>query len=347
MIAALDATPLTLSAGGLRRYTEEIAGALARTSPDDEIVLLSDRAFDLPPATRARRGPGPQNALERRWWAWGANRALSRIRADIFHGTNFEVPYVPLRPSVLMLHDLSPWRAPQASDRVRRRTPALIALGIATMIVTPTEAVRRDAIAWFNLPAHRIAAVPLAAGEQFRPVPPARQHPYFLFVGDAGPRKNLEMLLDAWRTIYREFAVELVIAGPGGWRTAPAEPGLRHLGEVSEADLPALYSGALAFVYPSLYEGFGLPVLEAMRCGAPVIASRASAVSEVAGGAAIQLGAADRRAWAEALRAAAACPSWLDTWRERGARRAREFSWDRTARLTREVYEEACRRFGR
>ncbi len=169
--------------------------------------------------------------------------------------------------------------------------------------------------------------------------------PYFLFVGTIEPRKNLATLLDAWREVRREHEVDLFIAGRRRADAPPIapEPGLQLLGEVPDEQLPALYSGALAFVYPSLYEGFGLPVLEAMQCGAPVIASRA--VAEVAGDAAIYADTALELA--QAMRDVALHADRLPEWRERSLARAREFTWDRAARDTYEVYPEARKRFGR
>lgn len=353
MRAAIDATPLTLSSGGLARYTEELSLALARAFPEDEYWLVSDQPFRYPECApgNLRRGGGPRNALERSWWLWGLERELSRRGAQVFHGTNFEVPYLAQRPSVLTLHDLSPWMDPawhHAADRVRRRTPLLIGLGIATMVVTDTEAVRRQAIEAFRVAPSRMAAVPLGGlPARLRPPEdlPAAGVPYFLFVGTLEPRKNIDGLLRAWREARRHTAADLVLAGRRRADFPPPEPepGLRVLGEVADADLPALYAGAAALVYASRYEGFGLPVLEAMQCGACVIASRDPAISEVAGGAAVQV--ETERELAEAMRAAILQPEWAKAWREKAARRGREFSWDRTARLTREVYVEAQERF--
>ena len=130
-------------------------------------------------------------------------------------------------------------------------------------------------IARFQLSPDRVVAVPEAAAEWFLPVETRPQSPYFLFVGTIEPRKNLPLLVEAWREVRKLHPVELVVAGRRR-SDAPAiaeEPGLRLLGEVPDEQLPELYSGAIAFVYPSLYEGFGLPVVEAMQCGACVIAS--------------------------------------------------------------------------
>jgi len=354
MKLALDATPLTLASGGLHRYTAELSRALAERFPDDEIALASDQPFEMPGPPRANlaRLPGPRTALERRWWAYGLNRALARAGAEVFHGTNFEVPYAARRPAVLTLHDLSPWMEPFAADasaRVRRRTPALIRAGSATLVVTPTEAVRKQAIEYFRLHPDKVVAVPEAAAPFLQPVETRPGQPYFLYVGALERRKNLSTVVEAWRQVRREFPVDLVLAGRcrPGFAAFPPEPGLRAPGEVPDAELASLYSGALAFAYPSLYEGFGLPVLEAMQCGAAVIASRDAALSEVAGGAAVQVDACDARGWAEALRKAAACPEWIAGLRVKSLARAREFSWARTAQAMREVYEDARRRFGR
>jgi glycosyltransferase involved in cell wall biosynthesis len=363
MRVAIEAASLALSSGGLQRYTSELSLALARCFPGDEFYLTSDQPFRMPPGAQPnlKRGGGPTNALERRWWLWGLAREMRRLGADLVHGPDFAVPYIPGRPSVLTLHDLSPWmdhRWHGDAFRVRRRTPVLLEMGVATMVITPSESVRKQAMERFRLRPERVLAVPEAAAPWFAPVemghalacPPAgfgmrATQRYFLFVGTLEPRKNLLALIEAWRNVQAEHKVDLVLAGRrrADCPPLPDEPGIEILGEVPDQRLPALYSGALAFVYPSLYEGFGLPVLEAMQCGACVIASRA--VAEAAGDAAIYAdGAAEL---ARSMRDLLEHPERAPEWRARSLARAREFTWERTARATYEVYLEARKRFGR
>lgn len=353
MNVAMDATPLTLPSGGIARYTSELSRALAENFPEDEIILVSDQPFQPPEPgpENLRRGAGPRNFMERRWWLCGVHREMSRYGASLFHGTHFVVPWLPFRPSVATLHDLSPWMEAgwhSEADFVRRRAGLLVGFGIPTMFLTPSEAVRRQAMERFRIPPGRIVAVPLAPALHFAPVRWERDSAsYFFFAGTLEPRKNLEMLVEAWREVRRRHDVDLVLAGRRRADGPAFEPeaGLRFLGEVPDADLPRWYSGALAVVYPSLYEGFGLPVLEAMQCGAAVIASQDAAIREVAGNAALLVDARDKKAWVEVMTAAAARPERLAVWRKQSIERVKEFSWARTARLTREVYEEATRRF--
>ena len=353
MRIGIDAAPLAAEGGGITRYAGELSLALARCFPEDEFVLLSGQPFRPPRAappnlTAAAPARGP---LEQRWWSAGLPLRLVRERIEVFHGCDFSVPYLPVRPSVMTLHDLSPWLpeyAPAGADRVRRRAPALIGLGLATLIVTPGEAVRRQAIGRFRLDPGRVAAIPLAAPSRFRPVPRAGGgKPYFLFLGNLDRRKNLALLIEAWRELSRCCEVELVLAGRRREDTPPFPPldGLRLAGPVAENDLPALYSGCVAFLYPSLYEGFGLPVLEAMQCGAAVMVSRDPALVETAGEAGIVLDGGNPGEWAEAMLAAVLRPDWLQARREASLRRAAAFSWESTARRTREVYDEAAARF--
>jgi glycosyltransferase involved in cell wall biosynthesis len=333
MRVAIDATPLTLSSGGLARYTSELTLALSAQFPEDEYTLVSSGGEPL-------------------WWLWGVQRKMTRNRSTLFHGTNFEVPYLPTRPSVMTLHDLSPWMDNtwhHAADRVRSRAPALIQLGIATMIITASESVRRQAIAHFRIHPDRIVSVPLAASASFKPIPgQIANPPHFLYLGTLEPRKNIPLLLEAWRPVRDKHGIQLVLAGlrRQDFPALPDEPGLRILGEVPDDDLPALYSQALAFLYPSLYEGFGLPVLEAMQCGACVITSTDPAIAEVIGDAGPRLDPRDPRPWTETLLACARGGDWLEQQRSQSLARACQFSWERTAARTREVYLEAQRRFG-
>ncbi len=327
--------------------------ALAECFSDDEFWLLSDQpvqALRSAPAN-VKYGTGPRSVLERRWWLWGLQSELARLRIDIFHGTDFAVPYVPIRPSILTLHDLSPWLDPvwhSAAERVRNRTPVLLRLGLATMVLTPSEAIRREAMARFRLAEDRIVSVPLAASAVFRPVAATRpETPYFLFVGTLEPRKNVGLLLSTWREVRKRHSVDLVLAGRRreDFPELNPEPGLQILGAVPDERLPELYSSCTACVYPSFYEGFGLPVLEAMQCGAAVITSQDPAIAETSAGAALALDVREARPWIEAMSQALEQPDWVASLRERSVRRAADFSWAATAKRTREVYEEAVRRF--
>lgn len=353
MVVAIDATPLSVSSGGVRRYTEQLSIALGDRFPEDTYHLVSDQAFQPPramPPNVFAHTEAAATLIDRRWWTLGLARTLSRLRCSLFHGTDFAVPYIPLRPSVLTLQDLSPWMDPlwhHGAERVRRRTPALLRLGIATMVITPTEAIRKQAMATFGIHASRVAAVPDAAAPHLVPACSGRAAPYFLFLGTIEPRKNVPALVEAWRIVRSRFPVNLVIAGRRRF-DAPeiqVEPGLTLAGEVADDQLAHLYSGAIACVYPSLYEGFGLPPLEAMQCGCPVIASRDPAIVEVCGGAAIHVDATDVRALAQAMEWLLTNPGERRRRREMGLERAAQFSWKRTAVMTREVYVEAIRRF--
>jgi glycosyltransferase involved in cell wall biosynthesis len=332
-----------MTSGGLPRYVSELSGSLVREFQEDRFVLSSDQPFDA----KLSRLPGPVNWLERRWWLYGAEHANSRAAVTVYHGTNFAVPYFAHRPTVMTIHDLSPWLNPawhSGADRVRKRTPRMI--GMATMIVTPSEAVKQEVIGRFHVAPDKVAVTPLAASSNFHPMLNQVDRPYFVFVGTLEPRKNIPMLLAAWREVKRKYNVDLVLAGRRreDFPAIAPEDGLRLLGETPEDTLPPLYSNAVAAVYPSEYEGFGLPVLEAMQCGAPVIVSRDPALAEVSGGAALAV--SDAVEMAAAMQNLLCDPALRAERSARSLARARHFSWSATARLTYDVYREAVGRFG-
>jgi len=358
---AIDATPLTVPAGGIRRYVVELTRALGGAFPQDEIHLLSDQNFQAPAPLHELRnvvtGGGLGKGIRRHWWSVGLPWELERRRIDVFHGADFSIPYLPVRPSVLVIHDLSPWKTPQAgSERVRRRTPLLLPL--ATKIITPTEAVRQELAARFGVPDRQVSVTHLAAADAFRPRPPEEAQavlerrkirgPYVLALGSGAARKNLGTLALAWSSV-REACppMTLVAAGEAGSGAALLEStaGLQQCGYIPDEELAVLLSAARAFVYPSLYEGFGLPVLEAMSSGTPVITSNDPAVREVAGGAALHADVTSARELSGAIVEVLTNSGLRARLIKKGADRASALSWRSTAVSTRAVYEQAIRRF--
>ena len=365
MRVAIDATPLTVPTGGARRYVVELTRALAEEFPSGEFHLLSDQPLGKAPQEllglqNVRFGSARRPRWAAKWWSLGLPWELHRRRIDVFHGTDFAIPYLPLRASVLVIHDLSPWkRGParaRAAERIRRRTPCLLKL--ATQITTHSEAIRGELSDFFGIAPSKIAAIPLAAAGTFcrqagSNVPERLRRlgigrPYLLFVGDRNERKNLQGLIDAWRGLRKNGEkVSLVLVGKPGVAEIETleEPGLHVLGPLDDKETEGLLSGALAFVYPSLYEGFGLPVLEAMKAGAPVVTSEDPAITEVVGGAALQVDVRSREKLTRALVEVTTNSQLRTRLKERGSRRASQFTWRSTALLTHAVYDKAIRRF--
>jgi alpha-1,3-rhamnosyl/mannosyltransferase len=280
---------------------------------------------------------------------------------DLYHEPNF----VPIRthlPTVVTVHDLSVLLHPEwhPADRVAFHEKHFLAgLRLADHCIVVSQAVRREMIDVLGCTTHFVTAIHNGIGEQYVPqsaeqIAPVRSRlrlpdRYFLTVGTIEPRKNLLTVMQAFCDLPAEVreSCPLVLAGGWGWKSGPereffetqAGPkGVLHLGYVADADLPALYSGAAVLLYPSFYEGFGLPPAEMLACGGAVIASTATAVREIVGRHAPLVDPLDRVGWRDAMLRAVREPDWLDAFRAGGIRHARQFTWPRAAEQTLAVY---------
>ncbi|HJQ32324.1 MAG TPA: glycosyltransferase family 1 protein [Pyrinomonadaceae bacterium] len=375
MLIGLDAIPLTEPRAGVGHYTLELARALALVSPADEFELVYPSSYTpieflegerLPPNLRAERVR--VGALGRRWFAAGLPRYAGRRGFRLFHGTNYEVPLWGGVTSVLTVHDLSLFIHPETHEqtrvrRARRRLPLMARA--ADAVVVPTEAVRREVCEHLKISAAKVFAVHEAARECFRPLEFSETEgtrralgageEFLLAVGTVEPRKNLGTLVAAFEEVLRArpaSPLRLVLAGGRGWlsgplfeavKRSPARERIVLAGYVTDEQLRALYSGCRAFVYPSLYEGFGLPPLEAMACGAAVVAGRTAAVAEVTAGAARLFDPSDASALARTLLELLDDEPARRALARVGLERAAHFSWQKTARATLNVYAEALK----
>jgi glycosyltransferase involved in cell wall biosynthesis len=367
MRIGLDGIPLANLKTGIGHYTFELARALALLAPSDEFELVSPFPFHeelagqaLPANLRAHQ---PRvNLLVKRWWAVGLPAFVKRAAYSLFHGTNYDIPLWKRCPTVVTIHDLSVLLHPEAhplkiARRARRRLPLMARS--ASLIITATEHGRREVCEHLRIEPERVAVTPYAPRRTFGPVREEQslevrrrlgiEDDFLLFVGTIEPRKNLLTLVRAFEEIMRatHWRPQLVIAGPEGWlmdelfsyiRQAGLQERLRLTGYLSEEDLSALYSSCRVFIYPSLYEGFGLPPLEAMACGAPVITSRIPSITEVVGRAAHLIEPTDREALARGIIKLLEDEHARDHLGRAGRERAAEFTWEKTARLTLELY---------
>jgi glycosyltransferase involved in cell wall biosynthesis len=296
---------------------------------------------------------------------WQIPRRLSQEQVTLYHSPYHLMPYRPAVPTLLTVYDLIPQHFPRHVSLLARlffRLTMRLALRAARHIITISESTRRDLLAAYPIEADRVTAVPLAADPHFRPqsetevarIRAKYQLPasYLLYLGINKPHKNLPHLLRAWRLLLAVAETPpppLIIAG--AWddrypeaRLMAAAPELattvRFLGPIAEADLPALYSGALLFIFPTLYEGFGLPVVEAMACGTAVACSDRSSLPEVAGAAARLFDPHDPAAIAAALSDLLYNEPLRAALQAAGLKQARQFTWPATARQTIAIYRE-------
>ena len=376
----LDGLPLQVRSAGIGVYTEALVRHLAARHADTTFVLYG---LAGPAARLLRNGPQhslPVNVrradsalypLVMGYPLAGLPRLLPfRLRGDravLFHATNYAAPRTGRVPLVVTVHDLALVRFPELGTPALRRIVGLArpATAAARLVLADSESTARDLRDLFgvspgkirvvypgcdaHLPAPTVEAARQRLGQRF-----GLAAPYLLHVGTLEPRKNLPRLLGAYARVRASGGDVplLVLAGGRGWAAEAIEravaalglaDAVRFTGAVEREDLAALYAAAELVVYPSLYEGFGLPVVEAMACGAPVVTSNVSSLPEVAGDAAVLVDPRDEAAIAAAITELLRDDRARAELRRRGLARARKFSWARCAEQTWTVYEEARR----
>ena len=369
MLIGLDGIPLTFPKTGVGHYTAQLAHALAEIAPEHEFRLVYPSSFPaidsdssaFPNFHSVRVPVGP---IRKHWWSVGLPAYIRRERIQVFHGTNYDVPLWRRCRTVLTIHDLSLLLHPETHERrsvarAKRRLPLMART--ADAIVVPTEAIKREVCERLRVAEEKVFSVPEAAREFFRPVPigdtrATRERlgigdEFILTVGTIEPRKNIPTLVDAFerlRLLESNRQLQLVIAGGEGWlsgssfeaiRSSTAADRIVLTGYLEDEALRDLYSSCRVFVYPSLYEGFGLPPLEAMACGAPGIVSDIAALLESTGGAARTADARNPDDLAHAISDLLNDDAKRAALIEAGRKRVTELSWKKTAIQTLQIYQ--------
>ena len=317
---AVDVSPLAQTRAGTARHVRGLLGALAGR----EGIEVAPRSFG---------GSGRAASVARdTWWYYvGLPRAARGL--DLLHCTTFRGPLRAPVPFAVTLHDLALVRHPELFPRWHRlsgRAGIGPVARAADHVLAVSAFTKREAVELLSVPEERITVIGNAVEPVFSPEGPATPGDYVLAVGTLEPRKNLRRVADA----AARLGAELRVVGARGWGGVET-PG--WAGEVADEELAALYRGARALVFPSLYEGFGIPVLEAMACGTPVVTSRGGATEEVAGGAAVLVDPLDVAAIAAGIEEAA---SRRDGLRALGLERARAYSWGEVADRVESVWRE-------
>ena len=361
-----DGRAFSSPAAGIRRYATELVRALVSLGEPIAVVSLGGDPRGIPTGLEHVAGSAhpPSNAG---WTLIGLPRTAARAGVDLIHAPAYTAPFWAGVPVVLTIHDVSyethPEWYPYRRDWLRRYFYRRSAKSAARILTVSAFSASEISTA-YGIPPSRITVTPLGVhgtfgmGDPNLPLdlPANVTEPFLLHVGDIHERRNLLMLVDALLAARRHFgaaaAISLVLAGVDrgvseelcAMATHAGTPdAVVALGPVSEDRVHALYRGATALVYPSLYEGFGLPLIEAMASGTPVLASHEASIPEVLGGAGWLLDPRDVSAWRDAIIRVVNDESLRDDLRMRGLARAATYTWQRTARLTLDVYREAVR----
>ncbi len=357
----IDGRAFGTPAGGVRRYATELFAAMVALEPALDLVVIGGEGAGTTGRWQPAASLLPTNLG---WCVGGLPVAARRAQLDLFHAPAYTGPLWGVHPLVLTLHDVSyalhpHWSPhPNGVGRVRQAFYRACAAQ-ADRIITDSTFSKTEIIAAYGIDERRIDVVPLGVADVFRPDATVPREPVVLHVGDLHPRRNLLMLLDlvvdSARHEPRLSGLQLVLAGrdlglldalQARAAALEATDRLRYVGRPDDAGLADWYRRAGVMAYPSMYEGFGLPVLEALACGTPVVASDAASIPEVTGDAAVLLPPDAAPRWAEAVREILL----LDDSRRalisaRGIARARAFTWTQTAARTLETYERQRQRF--
>lgn len=356
---------------GISHYVEQTLlqlGAIDRASRYDVYTTrgLTADALGLPPNFRVipSRLPTINPRVRIPWEQLVAPLLLRRSRADLFHGVHSVVPLATRTPSVVTVHDLAFIRFTQtfrAYNRAYLDFATRLSVRRAARVLVVSEHTRREVVGMLGVPPEKVVVTPNAVRDHFRPPERAALEAFraqkglperfVLYVGTLEPRKNLTTLLEAYATVARSHDAPLIVGGGKGWLYDAVfkrveELGLRErvqfVGYVEEEELPLWYAAANVFVFPSIYEGFGMPPLEAMACGTPVIASNSSSLPEVVGDAGITVPPHDPAGFAEAIDRVLSDAELRQELRERGLAQARRFSWRTTAERTLAAYQDVA-----
>jgi glycosyltransferase involved in cell wall biosynthesis len=358
----IDARLYLADRTGIGSYTAHLLQTFARVAADDEFVLFTDSAVACPEQNFRNV---PIHVRKRILWTLlFLPLRLGREKLDLFHGTaNFELPLLAPCPLVATVHDLIPLYFPElVSRKFYLLFRGLIGRTVrrAARVITDSDFSRADILKRFDVPPEKVVTIPLAPHPRFTPEDDGRggevrkkyglARRYFLFVGVFEPRKNIPFLVDAFETFRQEGGdpeVQLVLAGGPGFRGREItdevrrrnlEPTVRQVGYVPDDDLPALYREAELCIVPSRYEGFGLPVLEAMACGTAVLAADSSSLPEIVGDAGELFPLGSRDALVEKLVTLSASREALLQAGRDAVSWAGRFTWEETARRTLNVY---------
>jgi glycosyltransferase involved in cell wall biosynthesis len=356
---------------GISHYVEQMLlqlGAIDRRSRYDVYTTrgLTADALPLPPNFRVipSRLPTINPRVRIPWEQLLAPLVLRRSRADLFHGVHSVVPVASPVPTVVTVHDLAFIRFTQtfrAYNRAYLDFATRVSVRRASRVLVVSEHTKREVVGLLGVAPERVVVTPNAVREHFRPPEPATlaafrakkglPEQFLLYVGTLEPRKNLVTLLEAYAQVARRHDVPLIVGGGKGWLYDAVfkrldELGLRErvqfVGYVAEEELPLWYAAATVFVFPSIYEGFGMPPLEAMACGTPVLTSNSSSLPEVVGDAGLMAPPHDPAGFAEALDRLLGDPALRQELRERAPAQVARFSWRTTAERTLRAYEEVA-----
>jgi glycosyltransferase involved in cell wall biosynthesis len=317
----IDVSPLELTGAGTARYLRNLLAAL------EPIPGLELRRHSFRGASR------PAKVARDTAWYLGALSVAAR-RDDVLHLTSHRGPLVSGTPQVLTIHDLAVFRHPETFNRWTRDYSRLVLPRLArkaARVIAVSEFTAREAVELLGVNEDRVRVIPHGVSDPFRPHGEAAGGEYVIAVGTLEPRKNLpRVVLAAERA-----GLDVRVVGPEGW----GDIDVASVGFVPDDELARLYRGAAALVYPSLYEGFGLPVLEAMASGTPVVTSAGGATEELADGAAVLVDPLDVESIAAGIGEAV---RRRDELREAGLERAGRYTWEATGKATAEVYREAA-----